>query len=110
MDVGVDGGATGDAAGGHVGVSFRVDVLQAFPWHAGAKLYKNKRKRFVRKANKTTVESKKVNVVLEAGLKTKATGARSAHRVTTRWLDTRVRLSHSLQFINSPTSQHLQPG
>lgn len=36
MDVGVDGGTTGDTARGHVGIILWVDVLKALPWHAWA--------------------------------------------------------------------------
>lgn len=36
VDVGVDGGTAGDAAGGHVGVILWVDVLKALPWHTWA--------------------------------------------------------------------------
>lgn len=36
MDVGVDGGTTGDAARGHVGIILRVDVLKALPWYTWA--------------------------------------------------------------------------
>lgn len=36
LDVGVDGGSAGNASWGHVGVSLRVDVLQALPWYSGA--------------------------------------------------------------------------
>lgn len=38
VDVGVDGGTAGDAARGHVGIIFWVDVLKAFPWHTWAEL------------------------------------------------------------------------
>lgn len=38
LDVGVDGGATGDAARSHVGVSLRVDILETLPGHTGAEL------------------------------------------------------------------------
>lgn len=38
VDVGVDGGAAGDAARRHVGVVLRVNVLQALPRHARAEL------------------------------------------------------------------------
>lgn len=39
MDVGVDGGTTGDTARGHVGIILRVDVLKALPWHAWAEFW-----------------------------------------------------------------------
>ena len=51
MDVGVDGGTAGDAAGGHVGVILRVDVLKALPWHTWAELYGSK-----------SFESKKITI------------------------------------------------
>lgn len=38
VDVGVDGGAVGDAAWSHVGVILGVDVLEALPWHTRAEL------------------------------------------------------------------------
>lgn len=38
LDVGVDGGPTGDTARGHVGVSLRVNILEALPGHTGAEL------------------------------------------------------------------------
>lgn len=38
LDVGVDGGATGNASWGHVGVVLRVNILQALPWHPRAEL------------------------------------------------------------------------
>lgn len=38
LDVGVDGGSTGDTAGGYVGVSFRVDILEALPGYTRTKL------------------------------------------------------------------------
>lgn len=38
LDVSVDGGPTGDAARGHVGVGLRVDILEALPGNARAKL------------------------------------------------------------------------
>lgn len=38
VDVGVDGGTTGDAARGHIGVILWVDVLKALPWHTWAEL------------------------------------------------------------------------
>lgn len=38
LDICVDGGSTGDAAGGHVGVSFRVDILEALPRYTRTKL------------------------------------------------------------------------
>lgn len=39
MDVGVDGGAAGDATRGHVGVILRVNVLKALPRHTWAELW-----------------------------------------------------------------------
>lgn len=38
VDVGIDGGTTGDTARGHVGVILWVDVLKALPWHTWAEL------------------------------------------------------------------------
>lgn len=38
VDVGVNRGPAGDAARGHVGIIFWVDVLKAFPWHTWAEL------------------------------------------------------------------------
>lgn len=42
LDVGVDGGPTGDTARGHVGVCLWVNVLEAFPGHTRAKLWESK--------------------------------------------------------------------
>lgn len=39
VDVGVDGGTAGHAAGGHVGVILWVDILKALPRHTGAELW-----------------------------------------------------------------------
>lgn len=39
LDVSVDGGPTGDAARGHVGVSLRVDILETLPGHTRAELW-----------------------------------------------------------------------
>jgi len=49
VDVGVDGGAAGDAARGHVGVILGVDVLKALPWNTWAELYnRDKMKRLIK--------------------------------------------------------------
>lgn len=42
LDVGVDGGPAGDAAGGHIRVGLRVNILEAFPRHTRAELWKSK--------------------------------------------------------------------
>lgn len=46
LDVGVDGGPTGDTAGGHVGVCLWVDILEAFPGNTRAELWESRLKRF----------------------------------------------------------------
>lgn len=43
MDVGVDGGTTGDAARGGVGIILWVDVLKALPWHTWAEFCERSR-------------------------------------------------------------------
>ncbi|TNN71020.1 hypothetical protein EYF80_018836 [Liparis tanakae] len=49
VDVGVHGGAAGDAARGHVGVILGVDVLKALPRHTWAELYtRDKMKRLIK--------------------------------------------------------------
>lgn len=38
LNVGVDGGPTGNTPWGHIGVSLRVNILQSFPGHSWTKL------------------------------------------------------------------------
>lgn len=38
LNVGIDGGPTGNAPWGHIGVSLRVNILQSFPGHSRTKL------------------------------------------------------------------------
>jgi len=45
LDVGVDGGPTGDAARSHVGVILRVDILEALPRYPRTKLCNLKAKK-----------------------------------------------------------------